>query len=64
MRAQVLHIHRHPEVGTIRDDQRAASHDERLLDEGDTAGEVVGGTYGRGKRATIRPISGGISCRF
>jgi len=32
--------------------------------ESDTAGEVVGGTYGRGKRATIRPIRGGISCRF
>jgi len=30
----------------------------------DATGEVVGGTYGRGKRATIRLISGGISCRF
>ncbi len=32
--------------------------------ESDTAGEVVGGRYGRSKRATIRPISGGMSCRF
>jgi len=35
-----------------------------LITKRDTAGEIVGGTYGHGKRATIRPISGDISCCF
>jgi len=32
--------------------------------ESDTAGEVAEGAYGLGKRTTIRPIGGDISCCF